>query len=279
MSKKNIALPELHSDSSLMDSHCHLDMSGYHADLDKVIQRAYTHGIKHIITIGIDIESSQSAIHLASKYSYVHATAGIHPHDVDNITMDDLETISRLIENHRDKIVGYGEIGLDYVKRYSSEDTQKKLLKYQLAIARDHKLPIIIHDREAHDDILRILKENGPFDQGGVMHCFSGDLDFARTLIDLGLHISIPGVVTFNKAFDMQTVAAEIPLDKLLVETDGPFLAPVPYRGKRNEPMYLLYTVAKIAELRNLSLEEVAAATTENGRKLFNIAAHREINK
>lgn len=273
MSKKNIPLPALHPNSSLMDSHCHLDMSGYQADLDQVVQRAYSLGIKHIITIGIDFDSSQSAIHLASKYSHVHATAGIHPHDVDNITLDDLEAISSLIEKHRDKVVGYGEIGLDYVKRYSSEDTQKKLLTYQLAIAKEHKLPIIIHDREAHDDIFRILKENAPFDQGGVMHCFSGDVDFAKTLIDLGLHISIPGVVTFNKAFEMQMVAAEIPLDKLLVETDGPFLAPVPFRGKRNEPMYLLYTAAKIAELRNISLEEVAAATTENGLKLFNITA------
>ncbi|HKJ65355.1 MAG TPA: TatD family hydrolase, partial [Desulfopila sp.] len=226
-------------------------------------------GVRAVITIGIDLESSEAAIALASRYPMVHATVGIHPHDVGNIDMSELEDIESLIERGAGKIVGYGEIGLDYVKRYCDIDIQKKLFAAQLSIAKNHNLPVVIHDREAHDDILRILKDHGPFDNGGVMHCFSGDLEFARKTMELGFHISIPGIVTFKNATALHEVATKIPLEAMIIETDGPFLAPEPFRGKRNEPLYVLYTADCIAGLRTIGLEELAEKTTANALKLF----------
>ena len=206
----------------------------------------------------------------------IEATVGIHPHDVGNITRSHLDEIATLIEHNRQYIVGYGEIGLDYVKNYSNPDAQKHFFKLQLVIAREHKLPVIIHDREAHGDMLRILKENAPFPNGGIMHCFSGNLEYAKKIVDLGLLISIPGIVTFKSAKDIQEVACKIPLDTILLETDGPFLAPVPYRGKRNEPAYLLYTALAVAELRHCNLIEIAQASTDNACRLFKIDLSRE---
>ncbi len=261
--------PRLKGESCLIDTHCHLDMLAYSDDLAAVLENARTGGVRAVITIGIDLESSEEAIALASRHAMVQATVGIHPHDVGNIDMGDLEDIESLIEHGSGKIVGYGEIGLDYVKRYCDPEVQKKLFAAQLGIAKNHKLPVVIHDREAHDDILRILKEHGPFDNGGVMHCFSGDMEFARKTMDLGFHISIPGIVTFKNASALREVAMKIPLEAMILETDGPFLAPDPYRGKRNEPLYTLYTADCIAGLRNIELEELADRTTANALDLF----------
>ncbi len=268
--KKKPLLPTLNGEFALVDSHCHLDMEDYQHDLTSILHSAFSHGIKNVITIGIDLQSSQKAIQLAIQHQMVSATVGIHPHDVGNITKKDIEEISVLIDRQRDNIVGYGEIGLDYVKKYSAPDLQKLYFKEQLALAKSHNLPIIIHDREAHDDILAILKTFAPFDSGGVMHCFSGDLEYAKKVLDLGFHISIPGIVTFKNAHVLHTVAQNIPLSSLLLETDGPFLAPEPYRGKRNEPLLLLYTAEKVAKLRNTNIEEIAEATTLNASRLFN---------
>ncbi len=261
--------PHLKGESSLIDTHCHLDMGAYTDDLAAVLESARAGGVRAVITIGIDLESSQAAIALASRHSMVQATVGIHPHDVGNIDMSELEDIESLIEHGAGTIVGYGEIGLDYVKRYCDIDIQKKLFAAQLCIAKNHNLPVVIHDREAHDDILRILKDHGPFDNGGVMHCFSGDLEFARKTMDLGFHISIPGIVTFKNAKALQEVATKIPLEAMIIETDGPFLAPDPFRGKRNEPLYVLYTADCIAGLRNIELEKLADRTTANALELF----------
>lgn len=272
MTKRKTPLPTLEPQASLIDSHCHLDMDAYTEDLDKVLLDAHENGVKSVITIGIDVKSSRKAIELAKKYSMVYANVGIHPHDAGNIDRSDLDTISSIIDKERENIVGYGEIGLDFVKRYSEPETQKKIFSDQLFIARDFGLPIIIHDREAHDEILEILTSAAPFDQGGVMHCFSGDTEFAKRVLDLGLHISIPGIVTFKNATALKKVAQNIPLSSMIIESDGPFLAPVPYRGKRNEPLFVLYTAKEIATLRELSLEEVAQATTSNATKLFNLS-------
>jgi len=251
-------------------------MENYRDDLEAVLQNAHSHGVKAVVTIGIDVSSSKTAVKLAAKYPTVKATVGVHPHDVSNITTEDLDELSSLIDRRSDYIVAYGEIGLDYVKQYSPRDAQLRALNDQLSLAKSHKLPVVIHDREAHEDILKLLKKNGPFDQGGIMHCFSGDLDYAKEVLDLGFHISIPGIVTFKNAKDLKQVAAEIPLDKLLLETDGPFLAPVPYRGKRNEPLYVLYTAEEIASLRDITLEEVAAATTANALNVFSFSLYNE---
>ncbi len=271
MAKSKKSFPILSPDVSVVDTHCHLDMDVYHDDIDVVIERAIKHRVKHIISIGIDLESSKKAIQLAKKHNCISATIGVHPHDVDNISSTTYDILGELADTHREHIVGYGEIGLDYFKEYSSVDNQLHHFKNQLALARNLRLPVVIHDREAHDDTLNILKDSGAEKIGGVMHCFSGDIHLANKVLDLGFYISIPGVVTFKNAAALQEVARTVPLESLLVETDGPFLSPVPLRGKRNEPVNVLYTAAYIAELRDISLDELARQTTHNAKKLFNL--------
>lgn len=271
MTKRMNKFPTLSKDSYLVDTHCHLDMKVYGNDLDDVLRRAEEHGVCHTVTIGIDIDSSKRAIHLARTHSCLSATVGIHPHDVDNISPDAYTVLAELADSNRGLVVGYGEIGLDYVKEYSAAENQLHHFANQLALARDLRLPVVIHDREAHDDTLRIIKASGAAAFGGVMHCFSGDLRFAEQVLDLGLLISFPGVVTFKNALDLQEVAKTIPLESMLIETDGPYLAPHPVRGKRNEPVNVLYTAAHIAELRGISIDEVARRTTENARSLFQL--------
>ncbi len=255
---------------SLIDSHCHLDMDDYLHDLNEVINRAAEHGVRGIVTIGIDLASSRSAVMIARRYSAVRATIGFHPHDADKATPQSLAELAALASDCDKEVVAWGEIGLDYVKKYAPPDAQRKIFRKQLQIAREMNLPVIIHDREAHEDCLRIINEEGPFDRGGVMHCFSGDLELARRVIDRNFHISIPGIVTYKKAEEMQEVAAQVPIERLLVETDGPFLSPVPHRGKRNEPLYTLYTAARIAELRQIDMVDLAIQTSANCRLLFN---------
>ncbi len=276
MAKKKKILPELDGQYALVDTHCHLDMAAFQNDRKAILHTARAHGIGAVITIGIDLQSSRDAIRIAQQHQMVKATVGVHPHDVGNIDGSIIEEISELIDKRRDKIVGYGEIGLDYVKQYSSPEIQRHYFQQQLVLAKNHKLPVIIHDREAHDDILDILKANAPFDYGGVMHCFSGDMEYARKVLDLGFHISVPGIVTFKKAYVLQEVAKNIPEESLLLETDGPFLAPDPYRGKRNEPLFLLYTAAEVARLRDTTLEEIAETTTLNATRLFNFTLTTE---
>jgi TatD DNase family protein len=201
----------------------------------------------------------------------VFATIGIHPHDVDNITDTTLSMVADLGQKNKEQVVGYGEIGLDYVKKYSTSENQRRQFRNQLSLARDLQLPVIIHDREAHEDTLTILKEGGPLQNGGIMHCFSGDIQFARQVLDLGLHISIPGTITFKNADLLKEVAQHIPLSSLLLETDGPFLTPHPFRGKRNEPLYVLYTAEEIAKLRDIPLAQLAEQTSRNAVELFGL--------
>ena len=273
MAKTKAPIPTIDSRYYLIDTHCHLDMNSYSEDIQGILDNAYNNGVRGIVTIGIDLASSKEAVKLAKRYPMVKATAGVHPHDVSNLTKNDLNAVSAMIDRHREKIVGYGEIGLDYVKQYSPQDTQIKAFKDQLGIAKNFNLPVVIHDREAHEDILNILRLFAPFDKGGIMHCFSGDVEYAKKVLDLGFHISIPGIVTFKNAAELREVARKIPAEALLLETDGPFLAPVPYRGKRNEPLYLLYTAQEIAQIRGVPIEEIARITTANAEKLFDFAS------
>ena len=270
LKKKHLEPPRLSEHVSLIDSHCHLDMDGYKKDLDDVLSRALAANVHHVITIGIDLKSSKKAVELARRYPFISATVGVHPHDVDNSDAHTYEALAGLVAKEREHIVAYGEIGLDYVKQYSEIENQKIHFRSQLEMAKELALPVIIHDREAHADTIRILKESG-IQTGGIMHCFSGDMEFAKQVLDLGLLISIPGVVTFKNAVSIQDVAKNVPLDALLVETDGPFLSPHPFRGKRNEPAYVAYTADYIAKLRGISLDEFAAATTRNCCRLFDI--------
>jgi TatD DNase family protein len=265
--KKTVPSPQLSPEYSLIDTHCHLDMADYQTDLDQVIAGASRCGVTRIITIGIDLASSGRAVKLAQCHEGVHAAVGIHPHDADAADEEAFRRLTELAAST--KVVGFGEIGLDYAKNYSAKDVQLRVFARQLELAKELGLPLIIHDRDAHEDTLRLLREKGPFPQGGVMHCFSGDAELARQVLDLGFHVSIPGIVTFPNAATMREAVQEAPLDRLLLETDGPFLAPAPFRGKRNLPQYLLHTAAAVAELKNISLDALAKQTTVNAEKLF----------
>jgi TatD DNase family protein len=267
--KKEILLPAPGHGAKLIDTHCHLDMSAYEADFEAVLARAVAAGVTRIISVGIDLESSRRAIALAGQHDGIYATVGVHPHNV--AELGDAAYVELQALCRHAKVVAYGEIGLDYVKNYAPIALQKEHFTRQVALAKELQLPLVVHDREAHDEIMEILEAAGPFPAGGVMHCFSGDGAFARRVLALGFHISIPGVVTFAKAEMLHEAVREIPLGSLVLETDGPFLAPVPYRGKRNEPQLMLFTAQKVAELKGIPLEEVARQTTSNAVHLFGL--------
>jgi len=272
MKQATAPLPELSARVELIDTHCHLDMDAYENDLDEVIQSAAQHGIRRIITIGIDYPSSQEAVALAGRYPNIFATIGFHPHDAQQATPQSLQQLAGLASQR--SVVGYGEIGLDYVKNYAPRDVQRRVFSEQLHLAKELNLPVVIHDREAHDDICALIRAAGPFPKGGVMHCFSGNLQLAQEMIDLGFFLSIPGVVTFTNAHLLHEVVRAIDLQHLLLETDGPYLAPMPFRGKRNEPKLMLYTAQKVAELKQISLDEVARITTANAVHIFQLSGN-----
>jgi TatD DNase family protein len=253
----------------LIDSHAHLDMKDFKEDLDEVLKRALEAGLSHIITIGVDLQSSQKALELAHQYDFIFSTVGHHPHDADTLDTDQLNALKTLAFNP--KVVAWGEIGLDFFRNYSPRQKQITAFEQQLDLAAELTLPVIIHSRDAHQEIYDILKEREGKIAKGVIHCFSGDYDLAMRFIDMGYYISIPGTVTYKKAWNVQDVAARIPLDRLLVETDAPYLTPIPKRGKRNEPAFMAYTAKKIAELRNMDFEAFARQTTENTRCVFGI--------
>ncbi len=250
----------------LIDTHAHLDMPPLSSEPEEVMTRARSQGISQVITIGIDPESSGRAVDLARNLTGVYAAVGIHPHDALKTTDQELSRIAALAREQ--VVVAWGEIGLDFVKDYSPRGIQLSVFRSQLEMASAAGLPVIIHDRGAHEDVLEILQEyKGRI--SGVIHCFSGDIKVARKVLDLGFHLSVTGVVTFPKADDLREVVAYVPLDRLMLETDSPFLSPVPFRGKPNEPVRVLYVARKVAEIREQPLEEIARCTSENARALF----------
>lgn len=255
----------------LIDSHAHLDMDDFEKDRDDVLERAVQTGIGHIVSIGIDLKSSLDALNLARKHAYVSASVGCHPHNADGCVASDLDQLARVASEP--EVVAWGEIGLDFFRGYSSTEGQLRIFQDQLGIADDLNLPVIIHDREAHDASYTILKGMGRGKNKGVIHCFSGGVDLANAFIDLGYFISIPGTVTYKNASHIKEVAASIPLGCMLIETDSPYLAPIPKRGKRNEPSFAFFTAMEIARLRAIPFEEVARQTTENARALFGLPA------
>jgi len=242
----------------------------YDRDRDQVIGEAERRGVSRMITIGIDLASSEKAVALADRYSSVYAAIGIHPHHA--VAID--ASCSRRLEllTAHPKVIAYGEIGLDFVKKYAPVKQQETCFRQQVRLAKELHLPLIVHDRGAHAETMAILKAEKPFPAGGVMHCFSGDLKLAAAVIDLGFHISVPGIVTYDNAKGLQEVVREVDLAFLLLETDAPFLAPVPERGKRNRPALLLHTARKIAELKYISLADVVKQTTVNAETLFSLA-------
>lgn len=253
----------------IIDSHAHLDMEAFHKDRTQVLTRAREEDISHIVTVGIDLPSSLSALDLAKEHDFVFSTIGYHPHHAKEMGPEEEKALSELALEA--KVVAWGEIGLDFFHRHSPPEKQMEVFKRQINLASDAGLPIIIHDRDAHREVLDILKAGSNEKYRGVIHCFSGDHALAATFIDMGFHLSIPGTVTYKGARQVKEVAAKIPLERMLVETDAPFLTPVPFRGKRNESSFVTHTVKEIARLRGISFEEVAKQTSENAIRLFNL--------
>lgn len=253
----------------LVDSHAHLEMEDFDKDRERVIARAQEAGVNYIITVATNIPDIYKALEIAQKNAGVFLALGIHPHEAKEIKEEDLAALRRLAKE--EKVVAFGEIGLDFYREYSPREIQVRRFRELLRLAKEIGLPIIIHAREAEKEILDILRQeaNGPW--RGVFHCFSGNLAMAKQVIQMGFFISIPGTVTFKKSLPLQEVVQKVPLEKILLETDAPFLAPEPYRGKRNEPAYVRFTAEKIAQLKGLSLADVARITSLNARLLFGV--------
>ncbi|HPZ54964.1 MAG TPA: TatD family hydrolase [Bacillota bacterium] len=253
----------------LVDTHAHISDPKLASDIELVVERARQAGVTTIINVGDNVERSKVALAQAEQYASMWAAAAVHPHEADSLDDDSLEQLRVMAKNP--KVIAIGEIGLDYYYDTPDRQVQKSAFLSQIELAREVGLPIIVHNREAHADTLSILKDAAAKGVTGVMHCFSGSYELATEFIRLGFYISIAGTVTFKNARRPAEVAAKIPLDRLLMETDCPYLAPVPFRGKRNEPAYLRYTAEKIAGLRGITLEQLAKATSENASRLFSI--------
>ncbi|MFC4713841.1 TatD family hydrolase [Planococcus dechangensis] len=250
-----------------IDTHVHLNADQYDEDLQDVIDRALKSKVEKMVVIGFDRKTITRAIDLAERYDFIYAVVGWHPVDAVDCTTEDLEWIEQLAAHK--KVVGIGETGLDYYWDKSPKDIQQDIFRKQIQLAKRVNLPIIIHNREATEDVLNILREEDAQQVGGVMHCFGGSVETARESIDMNFMISLGGPVTFKNAKKPKQVAAEIPLEHLMIETDAPYLAPHPYRGKRNEPSYVPLVAEEIARLKELPVEAVAEATTKNAERFY----------
>jgi TatD DNase family protein len=266
-------LPALSAGIEVIDSHCHLDEKRFDDDRQFVIERAQAAGVHRMITIGASdgIATNYAAVELAAQHAGVFATVGVHPHDAHIVTPEALDQIRTLAR--QPKVVAIGETGLDYYYDNSPRDVQRRVFRQLIELARGLGLPLSIHLRDAYDDAVRILREEKAADVGGVIHCFSGDRRVAREMLELDFDLSFSGVVTFKNAEELRAVAREVPADRFMVETDAPFLAPVPHRGRRNEPQWVLYTAACIAEIRGQSLDDTAAQASRNAARRFRLPA------
>lgn len=257
----------------IIDSHCHLDFEDYAGELPAVLARARAAGIRAMICIGAgrDLSSAHGALALAGQETDIWATVGIHPHDAARMAETDWDTLETLARKPR--VVGIGETGLDYHYDHSPRDIQKTAFRRFIALARRAGLPIVSHIRDAHADAQAILREESAADVGGVIHCFTGGVDDARGYIDMGQHLSFSGIVTFKNAGEIRDAARFAPLDRILVETDAPYLAPIPHRGRRNEPAYLVETLKLLADLKGVDFASAARATAANAERLFCLPA------
>lgn len=253
----------------LFDTHAHLNAEQYNEDLEQVIERAKSEKVEKIVVVGFDRPTITRAMELIEAYDFMYAAIGWHPVDAIDMTDEDLAWIKELSQH--EKVVAIGEMGLDYYWDKSPKDVQKEVFRRQIALAKEVNLPIIIHNRDATEDVVTILKEEGAAEVGGIMHCFTGSLEIAKACMEMNFYISFGGPVTFKNAKKPKEVVKDIPSDRLLIETDCPYLTPAPFRGKRNEPSYVKYIAEQIAELREMSFEKLAALTTENAKKVFRI--------
>ncbi|HET6871606.1 MAG TPA: TatD family hydrolase [Sporolactobacillaceae bacterium] len=253
----------------LFDTHTHLNAEQFEEDYKEVIERAREAGVSKMVVVGFDQPTIKRAMALIEQYDELYASVGWHPVDAIDLTEKDLDWIEALAKHP--KVVALGEMGLDYHWDKSPVDIQKEVFRVQIQLAKKLKLPIIIHNREATQDIIQILDEEGAQDVGGIMHCFSADWEAAKHCLDMNFHISFGGPVTFKNADSTREVAQKIPLDRLLIETDCPYLSPHPFRGKRNEPARVRLIAEQLAVLKGISLEELAQITTQNANRLFHI--------
>jgi TatD DNase family protein len=253
----------------LIDSHAHLEMPEFKKDLEGVIQRAMESWVEYIFTVGTEKKDWERALEIANAHPSVYAILGVHPHNAKEIDDQTYPLLKDLCKN--EKVRAYGEIGLDFFRNRSPREIQLKRFREQIGLAKELGLPIVVHDREAHQETLEILKSEKADECGGIIHCFSGDDEMAKACMDMGFYISIPGSITFKNAESFREIVKRIPLDSLLVETDAPFLTPEPFRGKRNEPSYVRYTAQKVAEIKKVSFEKVAEVTTENALRVYRL--------
>lgn len=251
---------------NVFDSHAHYNDEQFDIDRDAMLASLSEAGIVGIINCGTDAKTSLDSIHLAEKYPFIYAACGIHPEEADGICDDDYSSIRELL-NHK-KCVAVGEIGLDYHYDFVPRNQQIEVFEKQIQIAIEYDLPVIVHDREAHGDTMKLLRKYKP---KGVLHCFTGSVETAKEVVSLGMYIGIGGAVTFKNARVPVEVAEYLPTDRLLLETDCPYMSPVPMRGKRNNSSYIQYTAEKIAEIKGLEAQYIADISNENARRLFNI--------
>jgi len=251
----------------ITDSHNHLHFSQYKVDFQEVMDRSIASGVRTMLLVGIDPEDSLHALQKAQLFDELYSSIGIHPQKARSYNHEDVKALAGL--SHNKKVIAVGETGFDLFRNPESVDQQKALFSAHIELSKDLGLPLIIHDRDAHDETTKVLDEINGWVSGGVFHCFSGDVSLAKKVMDNGFFISIPGVVTYKNASRLREVVSFCPLDILLVETDAPYLTPVPYRGKRNDPSYIIQTLQEVARLKQVSLEKAAESTTLNFQKLF----------
>lgn len=265
-----------HSDKStqtthppLIDSHAHLELEPLIKDAEGVMARAADAGVAAVITVGIDLEDVKNALGLADRFDNVFASVGFHPHNAKDVGDHGLAEMEALAAHP--KVVGYGEVGLDFFRNLSPHDVQVRVFKDQLLLAKSLSKPVVIHLRNAYKEGLEILEQAAPFPAGGVIHCFSGDADDARRSLDLGFYVSVPGTVTYKKNDSLREIVKNLPMDRILLETDCPFLSPEPLRGKDNEPAHMVHTAARVAEVRHTSFSDIALNTSRNAVRLFGL--------
>lgn len=253
----------------LIDSHAHLHFDDYSGEVPQILAQAKENGVGCIINVGTDLASSRQCLTLAEQHREIFAAVGIHPHEADKVTADDLAALKEMARH--EQVIAIGEVGLDYYYEHSSREIQQQILREQIRLAREVKLPIIIHCRDAFDDVLKILDEEQGWRGGGVFHCYTGDLATAKKILRKGFYISFSGIVTFKKAAELQEVARSIPRDRFLIETDSPYLTPDPNRGKRNEPAYVKHVAEKLAAIKRLTLDDIERITARNAKELFGL--------
>jgi TatD DNase family protein len=254
----------------MIDTHAHLGHTDYNADRREVIDRSFAEGCETIVEVGWDIPSSRDAARLAEREPRVYAAVGIHPHEAGEATLDSFEKLGKLLD--QPKVVALGETGLDFYRNLSPPSVQREVFRRQIALAREKSVPLVIHDRDAHADVLKILRWDKASEVGGVMHCFSGDVETARQAVDLGFHLGFGGSLTYGRKEDVwREILQVVPRDRILLETDCPWLSPAPFRGKRNEPARLRIILEKMADLLHEKPEAVERFTSSNARGLFGL--------